>query len=94
MDRLCGGHPLALLGLALAVAPGALGTLDASWLGLLLLGGLSNADALAFTVALRACIVVFPIVWYGVSSLLALTIPSSELSAPVPSEVVGLDEAG
>lgn len=69
-------YPLTQLGLALAVAPGALGTLDASWLGLLILGGMTNADALSFTVALRACIVVFPIVWYGVSALMTLTLPA------------------
>jgi len=74
-------YPLAQLGLALAVAPGALGTLDASWLGLLILGGVPRADALSFTVALRACIVVFPIIWYGVSSVLVATVPT-EPSAP------------
>jgi uncharacterized membrane protein YbhN (UPF0104 family) len=71
-------YPLTQLGLALAVAPGALGTLDASWLGLLFLLGLSNTDALAFTVAFRACIVVFPIIWYGLSSLLSLTAADNE----------------
>jgi uncharacterized membrane protein YbhN (UPF0104 family) len=69
-------YPLTQIGLALAVAPGALGTFDASWFGLLVLLGLSNADAVSFTVALRACVVIFPILWYGVSALLAHTIAS------------------
>lgn len=82
-------YPLTQLGLALAVAPGALGTLDASWLGLLLLGGLSNADALSFTVALRACIVVFPVVWYGIAALLSLTLRGGPASGGTPAPVAG-----
>lgn len=76
-------YPLTQLGLALAVAPGALGTLDASWLGLLIVLGLSNADALSFTVALRACIVVFPILWYGLSALVTLMRPGEGLDERV-----------
>ena len=75
-------YPLTQIGLVLAVAPGALGTFDASWLGLLILGGMSNTDALSFTVALRACIVAFPIAWYGISALIALTIPSAPSASP------------
>ncbi len=74
-------YPLTQLGLALAVAPGALGTLDASWLGLLILGGMSKPDALSFTVALRASIVVFPVVWYGISVLLTAAWPDAPLDS-------------
>lgn len=87
-------YPLTQLGLALAVAPGALGTLDASWLGLLILGGLSNEDALSFTVALRACIVVFPVVWYGIAALLSLTLRAGATSDAAPAPAAGSEEGG
>ena len=77
-------YPITQLGLVLAVAPGALGTLDASWVGLLILGGVTNADALSFTLAMRACIIVFPVIWYGLSVLLSLTIvPNEALESPL-----------
>lgn len=85
-------YPLAQMGLALAIAPGALGTLDASWLGLLVLGGLSNPEALSFTVALRACIMAFPIVWYGVSALLTLTLKADVAQSTLGPHGIAADE--
>jgi len=52
--------------------------------------GLSEPDALSFTVALRACIVVFPIIWYGVSALLSLSVRRAGGVHNVPAEVVAM----
>jgi len=67
------GFPVTQLSLILAMTPGGIGVFDASWYGVLRLGGLSNQDALAFVVAQRAYIFVFVLIWAGVSALLSMT---------------------
>lgn len=63
--------PITQLSLVLALTPGALGVFDASWYGILLLGGVAQQDALNFVVAQRAYVLVFVLLWAGVSVLLA-----------------------
>jgi uncharacterized protein (TIRG00374 family) len=53
------GIPIAQLGLLLSVTPGALGALEAGWLGVLLLAGLPRAEIAAFLIAQRAALTVF-----------------------------------
>lgn len=65
--------PITQLSLIIAVAPGGLGIFDLGWLGLLRLGGMSQADALTFVVAQRAFIYVFVLVWAAVSALLSFS---------------------
>jgi uncharacterized membrane protein YbhN (UPF0104 family) len=67
------GFPITQLSLVLAVTPGALGLFDASWYGVLLLGGVLPEEALTFIIAQRAYIFVFVLVWAGFSTLLSLT---------------------
>jgi len=67
------GFPVTQLSLLLAVTPGGLGLFDASWYGVLLLGGLSRQEALAFVIAQRAYIYIFVLVWAGFGTLLSLT---------------------
>jgi uncharacterized membrane protein YbhN (UPF0104 family) len=66
--------PITQLSLVLAVTPGGLGLFDASWYGVLLLGGVSHQDALTFVIAQRAYIFVFVLIWAGFSTLLSLTL--------------------
>lgn len=66
--------PLTQLSLVIAVTPGGLGIFDASWYGVLLLGGLTRQDALTFVVAQRAYIFVFVLIWAGFSVLLSMTV--------------------
>ena len=66
--------PLTQLSLVIAVTPGGLGLFDASWYGVLLLGGLTHQDALTFVVAQRAYIFIFVLVWAGFSVLLSMTV--------------------
>jgi len=68
------GFPMTQLSLVLAVTPGGLGLFDASWYGVLLLGGVPHQDAIAFVIAQRAYIFVFVLIWAGFSTLLSLTL--------------------
>jgi len=68
------GFPITQLSLILAVTPGGLGLFDASWYGVLLLGGVPHQEALAFVVAQRAYIFVFVLIWAGFGALLSLTV--------------------
>jgi uncharacterized membrane protein YbhN (UPF0104 family) len=74
LPLLLASYPLVQLSLIIAIAPGGLGIFDAGWLGLLRLGGISEAAALAFVVAQRAFVVVFVLIWAGFSALLSLTV--------------------
>ncbi len=65
--------PIVQLSLIIAIAPGGLGIFDLGWLGLLVLGGLSQANATTFTIAQRAYITVFVLIWTAVSWALSLT---------------------
>lgn len=80
--------PIAQLSLIIAVAPGGLGIFDLGWLGLLRLGGVSQADALTFVVAQRAFIMVFVLIWAAVGVLLSMTEGGGE-PLPRPSQLVG-----
>lgn len=64
------GYPITQLSLVLAFTPGGLGLFDASWYGILLFGGVAQQDALNFVVAQRAYVLVFVLLWAGVSVLL------------------------
>lgn len=66
-------YPFVQLSLIAAVTPGGLGIFDLGWLGLLVLGGVSEADALAFVVAQRVYVAAFVLFWTGFSILLRLT---------------------
>jgi uncharacterized membrane protein YbhN (UPF0104 family) len=61
------GIPIAQLGLLLAVTPGALGAMEAGWLGVLLLAGLPRPEIATFLIAQRTALTVF------ISSLGALS---------------------
>lgn len=61
------GIPIAQLGLLLAVTPGAIGALEAGWLGVLLLAGLPRHDIATFLIGQRAALFVFIFV-LGLSS--------------------------
>lgn len=74
LPLLLASYPLVQLSLIVAIAPGGLGIFDAGWLGLLRLGGVTEAAALAFVVAQRAFVVVFVLIWAGFSALLSLTV--------------------
>lgn len=65
--------PAVQLSLVLAVTPGGLGLFDASWYGILLLGGVPREDALAFVIGQRAYVSIFILVCAGLSALLSLT---------------------
>jgi uncharacterized membrane protein YbhN (UPF0104 family) len=67
------GFPITQLSLMISVTPGGLGLLDASWYGVLLLGGVPHGAALTFVVAQRTYLSVFVLVWAGFSTLLSLT---------------------
>ena len=77
LPLLLASYPLVQLSLIIAIAPGGLGIFDAGWLGLLRLGGISEAAALAFVVAQRAFVYVFVLIWAGFSALLSLTVKSN-----------------
>jgi uncharacterized membrane protein YbhN (UPF0104 family) len=68
------GFPITQLSLVVAVTPGGLGILDASWYGVLVMGGVSQKEAMTFVIAQRAYISVFVLIWAGVSMLLSLTV--------------------
>ncbi|MCP4424196.1 MAG: hypothetical protein GY803_06880, partial [Chloroflexi bacterium] len=53
------GFSFAQLSLIPAVTPGGLGIFDLGWLGMLRLGGITEADALTFVIAQRAFVYVF-----------------------------------
>lgn len=76
LPLLLASYPLVQLSLIIAIAPGGLGIFDAGWLGLLRLGGVPEAEALAFVVAQRAFVFVFVLIWAGFSALLSLTVKS------------------
>jgi len=65
-------YPFVQLSLVVSIAPGGLGLFDLGWLGLLLLGGVSQGQARTFVIAQRAYITIFVLVWTAVSGLLAL----------------------
>jgi uncharacterized protein (TIRG00374 family) len=69
------GIPIAQLGLLFSVTPGALGAMEAGWLGVLLLAGLPRAQIAAFLIAQRAAITVFILGLGGGSYLLSLLFP-------------------
>lgn len=73
------------LSLIVAVAPGGLGIFDLGWLGLLYLGGISEADGLAFVIAQRAFIYIFVLFWAGFSAILSLTVREKS-QPPAPPE--------
>lgn len=62
--------PITQLSLALAITPGGLGLFDASWYGVLSLGGVPQQEALNLVVAQRAYLFVFVLLWAGFSVLL------------------------
>ena len=68
------GFPLTQLSLVLSVTPGGLGLFDASWYGVLLLGGVPQQDVLIFVIAQRAYLYIFVLIWAGFSTLLSLTV--------------------
>lgn len=72
-------YPLAQLSLIASITPGGLGIFDLGWLGLLVLSGVPEEQALTFVVAQRAYVSVFVLVWTGFSIMLAFTdtIPAS-----------------
>lgn len=53
------GIPIAQMGLLFSVTPGALGAMEAGWLGVLLLAGLPRRQIATFLIAQRAAITVF-----------------------------------
>ena len=69
------GIPIAQLGLLLSVTPGALGAMEAGWLGVLLLAGLPRAEIAAFLIAQRAAITVFILALGALSYLGSLLFP-------------------
>jgi uncharacterized protein (TIRG00374 family) len=69
------GIPIAQLGLLLAVTPGALGALEAGWLGVLLLAGLPRQDIATFLIGQRAALFVFIFVLGAISYLGSLVFP-------------------
>lgn len=66
-------YPIVQLSLIAAVTPGGLGLFELGWIGLLLLGGVSRTDALTFSIAQRAYIIVFVLLWAAISLLISLT---------------------
>jgi uncharacterized protein (TIRG00374 family) len=66
-------QPITQLSLVAAIAPGGLGTYDFTWLGLLLLVGVTQAEANIYAVAQRIYVTVFVLIWAGVSALLGLS---------------------
>lgn len=69
------GIPIAQLGLLLAVTPGALGTMEAGWWGVLLLAGLPRQDITTFLIGQRAALFVFIFVLGLLSYLGNLILP-------------------
>lgn len=65
-------YPITQLSLVLAFTPGGLGILDASWYGVLLLGGIPQQEALNFVVAQRAYVFLFVLLCAGFSALLTM----------------------
>jgi uncharacterized membrane protein YbhN (UPF0104 family) len=63
------GIPIAQLGLLFSVTPGALGAMEAGWLGVLLLAGLPRPQIVTFLIAQRAAVTAF-ILLLGASSYL------------------------
>jgi len=66
-------YPIVQLSLVAAVTPGGLGLFELGWIGLLVLGGVAQSDAVAYSVAQRAYVVVAVLVWAAVSLLVSLT---------------------
>ncbi|MCP4424841.1 MAG: flippase-like domain-containing protein [Chloroflexi bacterium] len=79
---LVASYPIVQLSLIIAIAPGGLGIFDLGWLGMLRLGGITEADALTFVIAQRAFVYVFVLIWAAFSSLLSLTVPAQEALPP------------
>jgi uncharacterized membrane protein YbhN (UPF0104 family) len=75
------GIPIAQLGLLLAVTPGALGALEAGWLGVLVLGGLPRQDIVAFLVGQRAALFVFTLALGLASYVGGLVVPVRQREA-------------
>lgn len=69
------GIPIAQLGLLLAVTPGALGAMEAGWLGVLLLAGLPRSEIAAFLIAQRAALTVFILALGTASYLGSMLLP-------------------
>ncbi|MBL7200780.1 MAG: flippase-like domain-containing protein [Anaerolineae bacterium] len=69
------GIPIAQLGLLLAVTPGALGTLEAGWFGVLLLAGLPRQEIMTFLIGQRAALFVFVFVLGLISYTSSLIFP-------------------
>lgn len=75
-------YPFVQLSLVVAIAPAGLGLFDLGWLGLLRLGGVPEADALAFVVAQRAYIYLFVLAWTLFSVALSWTDKSGLRTEP------------
>lgn len=73
LPMMMAAYPIVQLSLVAAVTPGGLGLFELGWIGLLLLGGISQADALTFSVAQRAYIFVNVLLWTGISLLVSLS---------------------
>ncbi len=71
-------YPVVQLSLVAAVTPGGLGLFELGWIGLLVLGGVTQPDAVAYSVAQRAYVVVGVLVWAGISLLVSLTVRNSK----------------
>ena len=69
------GIPIAQLGLLLAVTPGAIGTLEAGWLGVLLIAGLPRQEIATFLIGQRAALFVFILVLGSISYVGSLIFP-------------------
>jgi uncharacterized protein (TIRG00374 family) len=79
------GIPIAQLGLLLGVTPGALGAMEAGWLGVLLLGGLPRTQIAAVLIAQRAALTVFILTLGATSYLASLLVPFKQTTdAPPP----------
>jgi uncharacterized membrane protein YbhN (UPF0104 family) len=77
------GIPIAQLGLLLAVTPGALGALEAGWLGVLLLAGLPRQDIATFLIGQRAALFAFIFALGALSYLGSLIVPLRKGSEPL-----------
>lgn len=75
-------YPFVQLSLVVAIAPAGLGLFDLGWLGLLRLGGIPEADVLAFVVAQRAYIYLFVLAWTLFSVALSWTDKSGLRTEP------------
>lgn len=94
LPLLLASYPLVQLSLIIAIAPGGLGIFDAGWLGLLRLGSVPEAAALAFVVAQRAFVFVFVLLWAGFSALLSLTVRTPPKMEKMEAGTQRLDQTG